>query len=860
MGFYGFLIQVKFAPVCVEQLLMGSDNAAGIQSSSITMEILDRAAAADNQQLVAEQQCYHCGLPLDPNLPLQTEINGAARDMCCYGCKAVAEALVAAGHAHYYEVRTEPAITGQEILPDIVRETRVYDNEELQSQFVYNNEDYREINLILEGITCAACLWLNEQHLNSLPGVVAARVNYSSRRAWVRWNPGKIKLSEILLAIQSIGYHALPYDATLQQEIRVSERRKQLLKLGVAGLFGMQIMMIALALYNGAWTGMSQTFEHFFRWLSLGLCLPVIGFSALPFYKAAWHDLKNGRAGMDVPVSIALLVAFSASVLNTIDGQGEIYFDSVVMFVFLLSLSRFFESMASQRNAESVERLAHALPLMATRVREGLDQYDVISANRLEPGDRVLIKPGETVPADGHIIAGSSSADESLLSGESRPLTKQPGDELLGGSINIENPLQMIVSRVGSDTVLSGIQRMIEQAMHSKPGYSGLADRIASRFIFVVLGVSSLVAIWWYFTGSPNWLEITLATLIVSCPCALSLATPAAISAVLGKLQVDGLLVRGAGALEKLANVSCVVFDKTGTLTRAKPELVDAWYDPETGEDKALHIAASLETHSEHPLGKAILRAAGEGLRLTASDVVNHPGSGISGTLDGMHCVIGNADFVCSQTGVEHAEVIKPADHDDAAASIVVLAIDQRVAAVFYFRDSLRSDAVALIRELKQGGKRVILMSGDHQAAAAELAQRVSINEFCGEMSPDDKLQQVAQLQAAGETVLMVGDGINDAPVLAGADVSIAVADASSLAKTSADILLLSNRLDNVRVALECARKTRKIIRQNLLWALTYNGLAIPAAAIGLVTPWIAAIGMSSSSLLVVLNAIRLRR
>ncbi len=860
MGIFGFLMHVKFAPICVELGAFGSDNARNSWSSSIPMEILDNSALATESQGMPEHQCYHCGLPLDPKLPLQTEINGEARDMCCYGCKAVAEALVAAGHSHYYEVRTEPAITGQEILPDIVRETRVYDNEELQSQYVYNKDDYREINLILEGITCAACLWLNEQHLNSLSGVMEARVNYSSRRAWVRWDPKKIKLSEILLAIQSIGYHALPYDASLQQDIRVKERRRQLLKLGVAGLFGMQVMMIAIALYNGAWKGMNESFEHLFRWLSLGLCVPVIGYSAQPFYKAAWHDLKNRRAGMDVPVSIALLVAFTASVVNTINGQGEIYFDSVVMFVFLLSLSRFFESMASQRNAESVERLAHALPLMATRVREGLEEYDVISATRLEPGDRVLIKPGETVPADGHIIAGSSSADESLLSGESRPLSKQVGDELLGGSINIENPLQMIVSKVGSDTVLSGIQRMIEQAMHSKPGYSMLADRISAYFIFAVLGISSLVAIWWYFSGSANWLEITLATLIVSCPCALSLATPAAISAVLGKLQVDGLLVRGAGALEKLADVSCVVFDKTGTLTQARPELVDAWYDPEVGQDTALSIAASLETHSEHPLGKAILRAAGEGLRLTATDVKNHPGSGINGLVDGADCVIGNPDFVLSQLDAIDQPNINTVNHNDASASIVALARDRQLIAVFYFRDSLRSDAVALVRELKQDGKRVILMSGDQQAAAAELAQRVSIDEYHGEMSPDAKLDEVAKLQAAGETVLMVGDGINDAPVLAGADVSIAVADASSLAKTSADILLLSNRLDNVRIALEYSRKTRKIIRQNLTWALAYNISAIPAAAVGLVTPWIAAIGMSSSSLLVVMNAIRLRR
>ncbi len=532
------------------------------------------APAFATAQAGVADACFHCGLPLPPDLDLSLDIDGVARSMCCHGCHAVAQAIVASGNENFYRVRTETAPTGQELVPDFIRESEIYDAAEIQNQYVHRlDADSREASLILEGITCAACIWLIEQYLAALNGVEQVRVNYATQRALVRWNDSRIKLSQILQAIHKIGYRALPYNPGQQQELHRRQRRQQQRRLAVAGLFGMQVMMLSISLYAGAWSGMEESFSQFFRWLSLGLTLPVMLYAATPFFHSAWRDLAQRRVGMDVPVSVAILIAFASSCVATFTGDGEIYFDSIVMFVFFLSASRYFESMARQRCAASVEQLVQSLPLTATLVDTDGGVESTVSAATLAIGDRVLIRPGETVPADGTLVSGFSALDESLLNGESNPLDKQPGDRLLGGSINITHPLQMEVAAVGADTVMAEIQRSIERAQADKPPLARLADRVASRFISIVLVIVACVAIFWWIEDAERWFDIALAVLIVSCPCALSLATPTAISAMLGKMQSRGLLVKRAAALEELTQVSHVVFDKTGTLTLGKPVL-----------------------------------------------------------------------------------------------------------------------------------------------------------------------------------------------------------------------------------------------------------------------------------------------
>jgi Cu2+-exporting ATPase len=810
----------------------------------------------------AARSCFHCGLPVPPGLDLRVQIGGCEEPMCCYGCQAVARAIIAAGHANFYRYRTSSAPTGRELVPDFIEQTRVYDHPEIQKSFVrVEDESLREAALIMEGITCAACIWLNERHIAQLPGVVEVQINYATHRARIRWDETRIRLSEILQAIRAIGYGAHPYDPQRQQAAFEREQRTHLRRLGVAGVLTMQVMILSEALYVGEWSGMEAGFRTFFRWLALALTVPVLLYSAAPFFRGAWRDLRNSRIGMDVPVALGILVAFAGSLQATWSGQGEVYYDSVVMFVFFLLISRYFEIMARKRGAEMAERLDHALPAMATRLvaEDGRERHEVVPVARLEPGDTVLVKPGENIPADGRLVAGDSSVNEALLTGESTPLRKAAGDDLIGGSINIESPLRLVVTRVGVETVLARIMRLLERAQNEKPAITRLADRTAAWFVGAVVLVAGLVGVYWWQAAPASWLPIVVAVLVVTCPCALSLATPTAISAATGAMLSGGLLSARGNRLETLARCTHVVFDKTGTLTRGEPVLVEI--HPLSGLDRAevLGIAAALESQSEHPLGKAIVRAAGARTPAGVTNLTNHPGAGISGCVDGKRYFIGNLEFVARHC-TEPAEGWRLDAVQESAGIRILLADAARLHAVMILHDAIRPDARATVAALQQAGMQVMLASGDNPASVRQVADAVGIDTVFAGMKPRDKLDRIQALQRQGAIVCMVGDGINDAPVLAAADISIAMQGAAQISQASADLILLADRLSPLASGLRIARQAMHIIRQNLVWALLYNLIALPAAACGYVAPWMAAIGMSSSSLLVVVNALRLTR
>ncbi|MGB5439881.1 MAG: cation-translocating P-type ATPase, partial [Gammaproteobacteria bacterium] len=552
---------------------------------------------------------------------------------------------------------------------------------------------------------------------------------------------------------------------------------------------------------------------------------------------------------------LGILVAFGGSLHATLTGHGEVYFDSVVMFVLFLLVSRYFEMMARKRGAETAENLAQALPAMATRLGDDGDEarQKIIPAAELQPGDRVLIKPGAAVPADGTVESGSSGVSEALLSGESTPLLKTRGAKLIGGSINMDSALVMRVEKTGLDTVLAEITRLLERAQQDKPAITRLADRVAGIFVIGVLLLATAAGLYWWQHSPQNWLPILVSILVVTCPCALSLATPTAISAATGTLLSQGLLATGNARLEIIARVNCVVFDKTGTLTAGVPVLVNVQTDSSLDEATLLHIAAALETHSEHAAAHAIIERAGN-TPFRAENIRNYPGAGISGEIDGKHWYIGNAAFV--QAHCRTHGKLDTADHH----TQIFLADREYVHALLFLHDEIRPDARATVEALQQAGRNVILMSGDNPGAARAVADQVGIDTVLADLSPADKLRELQTLQQLGNTVIMVGDGINDAPVLAAADVSVAMQGAAQISQASADMILLSNRLIGVSAGLHLAQRTLRIIRQNLAWAVTYNLIALPAATLGLVAPWMAAIGMSSSSLLVVLNALRLTR
>jgi Cu2+-exporting ATPase len=799
----------------------------------------------------AKQSCFHCGLPVPPDADYRVQILGEPRQMCCHGCQAVAQAIVDGGLESFYQHRTAPSRRPEDLVPEELQRLALYDQPALQQSFVQVDPDnLKSASLILEGITCAACVWLNERHVRALPGVVEFQVNYSTHRARVRWDDSRLHLSDILRAVSEIGYVAHPFDPGRQEEVFKREKSAALRRLAVAGLGAMQVMMLAVALYAGDYYGMEAGLQRFMRWVSMLLTIPVILYSANGFFVAAWRDLKRRQLGMDVPVSLAIGGAFSASVYSTLTGGTDVYFDSVCMFAFFLLASRYLEMGARHRAGQAAEELVKLLPATATRLRDGAEE--VVAVADLAPGDRVLIRPGETVPADGEVVSGSSSVDESLLTGESLPRPRRRGDALVGGSVNVESPLQMRIDKVGEDTMVSAIVRLLDRAQAEKPALARLADRVAGWFVAGLLLIAAAVALWWGLNEPDRAFAVTLSVLVVTCPCALSLATPTAVTAATGALTRLGLLTTRGHALETLARARHLLFDKTGTLTRGILKLSAVRLLGDLPEPRALAVAAALERESEHPVARVIAAAATE--RLDAEDVEARPGFGIEGTVDGRRYRIGTPAYAAELAGVA------PPQPPVSAATVVVLADAAGLLAQFELRDSLREDAAAAVAALQAQGLTVEVLSGDAEGPVREVGAALGITRLRWALKPDGKLAVVRELQAGGQPVAMVGDGVNDAPVLAGADVSIAMGGGAQLAHASADMVMLSERLDVLAQGVGTARRTLTIIKQNLGWAVLYNLSAVPLAAAGLVAPWMAAIGMSLSSLVVVFNALRLRR
>jgi Cu2+-exporting ATPase len=778
--------------------------------------------------------------------------------MCCFGCQAVAQTIIDSGLEDFYRYRTAPAETVSDLLPDFLQQVTVYDEPELQAGFVKKMDgDEKEATLILEGITCPACVWVNEKHLKSLSGVKQIQVNFSTRRLMIRWDDKQIKLSQILKSIHEIGYTAHPYDPQQHQQILEKERKQLLLRLGIAGALGMQVMMLAIALYTGE--DMDENYKRFFRWISLLLTLPVVLFSARAFFDPALRSIKSGKPGMDIPVSLGILFAFFGSLKATLSGQGEIYYDSVVMFVFLLLLARYLELLARKRANETSENLQQLTPTKAIRLNG--NTQETIPVARLEVGDLVLVLPGEPIPADGQVIEGLSSVNESLLSGESLPLTKEIHDHVIGGSINIESPLKVRVEHIGQDNLLSRITRLMERSQLEKQSVSKLADKAASWFVPVVLIMATIVSIYWWLQGDPHWFEITLAMLVATCPCALSLATPAAITVATDTLMKMGMLTTRGHAIEAPARADHFIFDKTGTLTKGQLQLSEVHTFSDLSEQQCLQIACALEQHSEHPIAQAfieaILATRSSHDEYDAINVTNIPGAGLTGVIKKASYVIGTADHISQHTNINISYALKLIENK--TGSQVFLSKADNLIAIFLLEDTLRPEANDLIKCLHDNNKKVSLLSGDNLATVQAVAEQLQIDQFQANLKSDEKLSALKQFQQQGDIVAMVGDGVNDAPVLAGAQVSIAMGGGAQLSRANADFVLLNDQLPVITKSIATVQKALRIIKQNMIWAVAYNLIALPFAAMGFLSPWMAAIGMSLSSLLVMTNALRIK-
>lgn len=789
--------------------------------------------------------CFHCGEPVPADAPLTATIGGELRTLCCEGCRAAALLIDGAGLGQFYAIR-------EQLSPTSINDEDglgAVDLEAVQAEFVRCDGQEREAELVVEGMRCSACAWLLEHLLSQQPGVVQAVVNLAAQRLLLRWRAPDVALSTLLRLIQQLGYRAVPFMP--QQEERQYRRETQTLfiQLGVAAIASMQVMMVAIGLWFGAFSGMDADFEHYLRWVSLMFAAPVVFYAALPFHIGALRGLLSARPGMDLPVSLALLLAFGASAIATVKGQGEVFFESVSMFVFFLLIGRLLEHRSRRQATEHTANLRRSMPLMARRLTDD-GQISEVAVASLQVGQRVLVAPGNVIPADGHIEQGLGEVDESMLTGESLPVAKMAGDEVFAGTLNTLSPLEIRVSRQRADSVLATIIRHQTLALAERPKWALLADQIASYFVVSQLLLTALCYLVWHtWIDQQRAFEVALSLLVATCPCALALATPAALSSAIARLGQFGVLMRRSSALEAFSKVTTVVFDKTGTLTYGKLELVGVTPLAAVDADQVLAIARALEQNSEHPVARAL--GHDDGQPLTVSERSNHPGRGVSGVIAGRHYALGRNDWYPNPL---------PAPAEQGNEVVVTLYAEQKPIAQLSFADKLREEAPSLCSVLRQNRLTLLVASGDPGVGAARVLEPLPLTERHLGLTPEGKQTLIKALQARGEQVMVVGDGINDAPILAQADCSLAMGGGTDLAKQSADAVLVANRLDTLPLLLRLSRAATTTAKQNLGWALIYNLVVVPMAMAGWITPYFAALGMSASSVVVLVNASRLLR
>ncbi len=721
-----------------------------------------------------------------------------------------------------------------------------------------------ESSIMVDGITCTACAVTIEKVLCALPGVLQADVSAASRRATVLWSPEQVLPSQWMGEIRKAGYLPLPANDSSARAARLQESRTMLWRWLVAGLCMMQVMMYAYPAYVALPGDLSAESEHLLRWASWVLTLPVVLFSCGPFFRSAMRDLVQRRISMDLPVAIALLITFGVSTAGTFEPQGifgrEVFFDSLTMFVFFLLTGRWLELRLRDRTAGALEAMVNRMPeAVFRRTLDG--HYEAIAARRLVVGDVVRVLPGEAIAADGVIVSGESTVDQSLLTGESRPVARCVGARVVAGSYNLSGTISFQVEQTGEQTQFAAIVALVHSAATARPRLAQLADRIAKPFLIVVLLAALGAALYWWPQGEGHALMVAVAVLIVTCPCALSLATPTAMLAGAGSLARAGVLVRRLQALEALSHVDTVVFDKTGTLTHDRQSVVSVSVRDGMQESHALALAALLARQSLHPVSRAIVSAAETqpSTDLSGASVIDlreHAGQGLSASIDAAdgsgsptRLRLGSAEF-CALPSTDEATGDEPGQTH--------LYDDSGWLATFTLTQTLREDAAVTVRALAQEGIAVHMLSGDRQDTAEQTARSLGMTSVLAQCTPDAKLRFLRAQQAKGHRVAMVGDGLNDAPVLAGADVSFAMGRATPLAQSQADFVVLGGQLLRVVQSLRLARRTMGVVRQNLTWALVYNLGCIPLAVVGWIPAWLAGLGMAASSLLVVLNALRL--
>ncbi|WP_201508066.1 heavy metal translocating P-type ATPase [Psychrobacter proteolyticus] len=928
--------------------------------SSATNHSYEDTSIIEGLVLPLADHCFHCGDPV-PQPPFHAEILGQSREMCCMGCQLAAQSIVEAGLEQYYLDRSEINRTAS--LPTQLTRLEVYDHDEIKSQFVYAQDGMSVAELSVNNLRCAACTWLIESRLDELEGIGKCQVNLTNQRMRVIWDEDKLPISRILAVINEIGYEAKPYRQDTHEAMLARHNNQMLLRLGIAALGSMQAMMYAVALYFGEYSDMLIFQRDFLRWVSLFVSTPVFFYAGIPFFTSAWSAIRARQVNMDVPVSLALIITFFASLYATITGQGETYYDSVSMFIFFLLAGRYIEHNARLKAATMANDLVVVEPVLVQKIAEDkaaaecilqllkeneyqqdelikseltenettkgesatvepmpdfmqrmdanvyqltsriaqdwqqsrnqqnaqsqpeddIESKQMVTAHSLQVGDIILVEAGSEIISDGILLSSTATVSQSLLTGEGDLIIKSQGDYIVGGAQNDSQPFEMLVTALPKDSQTGLIDRLMNRAMSEKPKLAQQADKLARWFVARILVLSVLVFVGWYIVDPSQAIWATVAVLVATCPCALSLATPIALTVSTNRLASYGFLTTRGHTLQTLAEITHVAFDKTGTLTYGKPnllniELITPKSQTEIDDlsltaqkDMLLAIAAALEVGSRHPIAHALLTAAYQ-LHLPSTQAVQHyPAGGVEAMIDGTVYRIGHKDFALDKIndGVNNVSESNDLTIDlvaQRASSAVVLSCQNtddngwQALACFYFNDKVRDSAQSMLDTLKELGIESVMLTGDPSPQALVMAESLGMQAAYNGLSPTDKVNHIQQLQANGAVVLMVGDGINDAPVLAAANVSTSIAGAADLAQVSSDSIILNGQIEAITAAKRISDKTERIIKQNFRWALAYNSIVLIPAALGYVPPWLAAIGMSLSSLFVVLNALRLKR
>ncbi len=800
-----------------------------------------------------EHICSHCGIRFSwKPLEVTSVDNSCVTTFCCRGCQGAYDLICGAGLERFYQ-RVERSI------PTVTEDSDSSFTEIDLAKNIVSEGNYCRIDILITGITCPSCVWLLERMLGRIPGVEYVSLSYSCGVASLRFDPQQLAPLEIFSLITRLGYSPRPYSPEQSEKDALRERDDLLLRFGTALFLTMQLMAYSYALYAGYFQGMAPGMKQFLQYVSLAVTTPVVFYSGAPFLTGAWRSLMTRAPGMDLLIAVGALSAWSYSVWALFAFQ-ETYFESAAMIVTFVLVGRLLELSVRRKAMSGISALYASVPQRAVLVGEGGSRQ--IEVSEIRPGDLLLVRQGERFPVDCLIIEGESEVDQSLVTGESLPLLLKTGDEARSGCVNVSAPVTVQALRQVGQSYLMRVAALVQMAQAGKPRLQQLADKVSSRFVPVVILLALLVGISRFFvTGDGVGASVmtALAVVLIACPCAMGLAVPAAVLAACSRSASLGIILRGGDVIERMAGVTVALFDKTGTITVGQPTVFRFECYGKQDDSMVVQVAATVENLAAHPLARAIVQyAAGQGiLPESCHDFRSIPGRGISAALpDGRRIYCGSLLFM-RENGVSIDECT---DIEGIAATPVLLAIDGKLVGRFLLLDQLRSGARELVSDLESHAVDIRILSGDDQSVVMRVAAEIGVTTACGGLTPDEKLSYVQSLQEKGQTVLMAGDGVNDAPALAAASISCSLTGSSDIALENADVIISGDDISKIAAAYHISRATMTIIKQNLAWAFVYNLIGIPLAMSGHLTPVYAAVAMTASSLLVSLNSLRLMR